>query len=212
MKPSSQSIMPSCYCHMHTKCERNMSFDSSISSAVVAISQDSKQVKAREVSSDVIEELQQTADVSDVHSRPPVGEIRIPTPSSDSQDTAFKVNSATDDAFVETEDYKTLYFCGQRDLFEVQQRVEYVCEDNRLLKRKIIELQKQLYHNTRTRRRIVHADSAWCIPGEAPQTPVKSSQTFAATQNESERHVTVSPGTESRCRIKRVSIAGDASP
>jgi hypothetical protein len=189
---------------------QNMSFDSSISSAVVAISQDSKLEKATDISNDQIDELPQTADESEISSRPPVGEIRIPTPSSDSVEAPLKGSNTSSDLFVDTVDYKTLYFCGQRDLFEAQQRADYVCEDNRLLKRKIFELEKQLYHNTRTRRRIVHANSAWSIPGESPQTPIKTNHTFI-TQNDDERHVTVSPGAESRCTVKRVSIAGNES-
>lgn len=43
--------------------------------------------------------------------------------------------------------YKNLYFCGQRDLYVLNQKVDCISEENRLLKRKLIELQRQLFHN-----------------------------------------------------------------
>jgi hypothetical protein len=43
------------------------------------------------------------------------------------------------------EDYKTLYFCSQRDMHQLEQRNANVLEENRLLKRQLFEMQRQLY-------------------------------------------------------------------
>lgn len=89
---------------------------------------------------------------------PPVAEIQ------------FQIRHRSETATVHQEDndeYKTRYFCGQRDLHVLQEQMHHVCEENRLLRRKLIELQKQLFHNVRTKRRVVEANSAWSVPESA---------------------------------------------
>lgn len=88
---------------------------------------------------------------------PPVAEIQI----------RHRNETATVLPEEDNDEYKTRYFCGQRDLHVLQEQMDHVCEENRLLRRKLIELQKQLFHNVRTKRRVVEANSAWSVPESA---------------------------------------------
>jgi hypothetical protein len=49
----------------------------------------------------------------------------------------------------EEQDYKTLYFCSQSDKYRLEQRNASVMEENRLLKRQLFEMQRQLYNYRR---------------------------------------------------------------
>jgi hypothetical protein len=178
---------------------KNMSFDSSISSAMVAVSQESS-LKPSSKACGAVEDCVSPTELQ-TQSPPPVGEIRIPTLSLDSLDT---ITTNSDVRYNSMEDYKTLYFCGQQDLFRTQQRMECVCEENRLLKRKLIELQRQLFHNSRTKRRVVKANLAWSIPENSPQTPVKRLRMSPNDLDEQDKYVTVSPGASTRSSDKRL--------
>jgi hypothetical protein len=138
----------------------NMSFDSS--SAMPEVSHESSHPQCNPCVSPL-----STKTSSQKRFPPPVGEICIPTPSTDSLDTVLTSKETIPEGDSnKIIDYETLYFCGQRDLHFANQRVDYMCEENRLLKRKLIELQRQLYCNSRTKRRVVDANLAWRIPGE----------------------------------------------
>lgn len=99
---------------------------------------------------------------------PPVCEIRIPTPQqqddsicSVSGDTAPLANCG------DADEYKNLYFCGQREIYTLHCQMYSVKEENRQLKRQLIEMQKQLYSYSRNKRSAVSSsatNSAWCIP------------------------------------------------
>jgi len=94
---------------------------------------------------------------------PPVQEIRIPTPQY--QDDS-SICSAVGDTAVE-EFYKNLYFSSQRELHSSEETVARVMEENRLLKRRLIEMQKQLFSVSRNRRSLAPEavqNTAWSIP------------------------------------------------
>lgn len=94
---------------------------------------------------------------------PPVQEIRIPTPQY--QDDS-SICSAVGDTATE-EHYKNLYFCSQRELHASEETVARVMEENRLLKRRLIEMQKQLFSISRNRRFLAPEamqNTAWSIP------------------------------------------------
>jgi arsenate reductase-like glutaredoxin family protein len=95
---------------------------------------------------------------------PPVAEIRIPTnhtlqeaSNDEDNDDANTISSEKD------EDFKTLYHYCQRDLQEAQEQVAETAEENRMLKRHLIQLQKQLYTCSRNKR--PRATVSWSIPG-----------------------------------------------
>lgn len=79
---------------------------------------------------------------------PPVAEIRIPIPET--------IASNSDD-----DDFETLYLCSRRDLHVVRKENEALAEENRLLKRHMIQLQKQLYSLRRTSQK---RNVSWSIP------------------------------------------------
>lgn len=86
---------------------------------------------------------------------PPVAEIRIPIPET--------IASNSDD-----DDFETLYLCSRRDLHLARRENDALAEENRLLKRQMIELQKQLY----TIRRSSHKRNvSWSIPSPKRSRP-----------------------------------------
>jgi hypothetical protein len=100
---------------------------------------------------------------------PPVDEILIPRPQqidgstcSINEDTAPVTNCAP------SEDYKFLFFFSQREIHTLQGHLSCVQEENRQLKRKMIEMQKQLYSYCRNKARSTSHESslpsAWTIP------------------------------------------------
>ena len=94
---------------------------------------------------------------------PPVHEIRIPTPQH--QDDSSFCSADGDNASVE--DYKNLFFSSQRELHAAQEITAKVMEENRLLKRRLIEMQKQLFAVSRNRRSLTPdtiQNTAWSIP------------------------------------------------
>jgi hypothetical protein len=101
---------------------------------------------------------------SNEHCPPPVAEIRIPAPhtlqeasNDDDNDDANTITSENDG------DFKTLYLCCQRDLHMAQQHAAETAEENRMLKRHLIQLQKQLYSSSRNKR--PRQTVSWSIPG-----------------------------------------------
>jgi hypothetical protein len=80
---------------------------------------------------------------------PPVAEIRIPIPET------IASNSEEDN------DFETLYLCSRRDLHLARKENEALAEENRLLKRHMIQLQKQLYALRRTSQK---RNVSWSIP------------------------------------------------
>lgn len=109
---------------------------------------------------------------------PPVAEIRIPTPQTHVAKTDDEVSceegetddqgggdqEQTDDDCEVDKDYKALFFCCQNSLHKAQRQVAVIAEENRLLKRQLIQLHKQL----NTYRRNKHPSSAsWTIPVNA---------------------------------------------
>ncbi|GAX24152.1 hypothetical protein FisN_4Lh235 [Fistulifera solaris] len=85
---------------------------------------------------------------------PPVAEIRIPIPET------IASNSEEDN------DFETLYLYSRRDLHLARQENEALAEENRLLKRHMIQLQKQLYSLRRTSQK---RNVSWSIP--SPKRP-----------------------------------------
>jgi hypothetical protein len=81
--------------------------------------------------------------------QPPVAEIRIPIPET------IASNSEEDN------DFETLYLCSRRDLHLTRKENEALAEENRLLKRHMIQLQKQLYSLRRTSQK---RNVSWSIP------------------------------------------------
>ena len=79
---------------------------------------------------------------------PPITEIRIPTPAPKDDDGSQEL------------DYQTLYLCCQRDLHQTVQQKMDLHEENRMLKRQLIQMQKQLYASARTRKTGV----SWSVP------------------------------------------------
>lgn len=92
---------------------------------------------------------------------PPVAEIRIPIPET------IASNS-------EDDDFETLYLCARRDLHLSRKENEALAEENRLLKRHMIQLQKQLYSLRRTSQK---RNVSWSVPSPKrsrtsnPQSP-----------------------------------------
>jgi hypothetical protein len=124
---------------------------------------------------------------------PPIEEIRIPTPQQNdpaandvddsttaSSKTTTTIGNGGEDGqchHLPTEsepDYKNLYFCSMRVNYVQAQRLTYLSEENRLLKRHMIEMQRQLYGIFRNRRQAAGsmagggvdtvANAAWTIP------------------------------------------------
>lgn len=92
---------------------------------------------------------------------PPVPEIRIPTPQTLQQGKS-DANKHDDDGSsceLSAQDYKTLYLCCQHDLYSVQQQAAAASEENRMLKRHVIQLLRQLNILRRNKR-----DAAWTVP------------------------------------------------
>jgi hypothetical protein len=89
---------------------------------------------------------------------PPIGEIRIPmqaniftSPSSPSCSASLPTTTNHSNA-----DYESLYCSTVRENHRLQQRLDFVSEENRSLKRHLIELQRRLFtarRNNRGRRR-----------------------------------------------------------
>jgi len=97
---------------------------------------------------------------------PPVFEIRIPTPH---QQDDSSICSAVGDSAAD-EHYKNLYFSSQRELHSSRETVGKVTEENRLLKRHLIEMQKQLFSVSRNKRSYSHngvQNTAWSIPASS---------------------------------------------
>lgn len=164
-------------CSSSDYCQHNMSFDSSTN--MPAVSHDSSDPPQGD---EACVSPQSSNACSLTHIPHPVGEIRIPVPSLDSLDTTLGSHEeAPGESNIEPDDFKTLYLCGQQDLYRANQRIVYVCEENRLLKRKLIELQRQLFFNSRTKRRVVDANLAWSIPGEAPKSLASKRQRYSSS-------------------------------
>jgi hypothetical protein len=99
---------------------------------------------------------------------PPVTEIQIHPNHPRRCSASTTLPSAPFGLQLDSVDYETKYFCGQRDLHILRERMFDVCEENRLLRRQLIELQKQIFHNLRTKRRVVEVNSAWSVPESSP--------------------------------------------
>ena len=95
---------------------------------------------------------------------PPVAEIRIPTP------LAGKDGSSDAEADVDScasnQDFKTLFLCCQHKLHEEKDKAAVAAEENRMLKRHLIQLQKQL--NVFRRNKRVSSTTSWTIPVSRP--------------------------------------------
>jgi hypothetical protein len=107
--------------------------------------------------------------IDDDGDSPPVDEILILKPQqidgstcSINEDTAPVTNCAP------SEDYKFLFFSSQREIHTLQGHLSCVQEENRQLKRKMIEMQKQLYSYCRNKAQSSSLGSsrpsAWTIP------------------------------------------------
>ena len=103
---------------------------------------------------------------------PPVTEIRIPTPQTP-QATAPDDDEISTPSETEGEDFKTLYLCCQRDLHESQEYTAMVTEENRMLKRQLIQLQKELFASSRTKR--AYPKVSWSIPSNSSNKRAKGS-------------------------------------
>ena len=98
---------------------------------------------------------------------PPVHEIRIPTPHQHDDGSAGSEVGVT---AVSEEHYKNLYFSSQRELHASQGKVAKVTEENRMLKRHLIEMQKHLFSVSRNKRSAPMGgvkDAAWNIPSSS---------------------------------------------
>jgi hypothetical protein len=102
---------------------------------------------------------------------PPVCEIQIPSQQQrpkrradidddcnyyeddDADSTSSTQNLSRDDhQQYDAIDYKGMYFTSQRQSYALREQVQCVLEDNRRLKRQLIEMQKQLYTHSRNKR------------------------------------------------------------
>ncbi|EEC50385.1 predicted protein [Phaeodactylum tricornutum CCAP 1055/1] len=116
---------------------------------------------------------------------PPISEIRIPkreggcSPTSTS--TAASISSHNQSSSEEHEvDYKNLYLCSHRNTQQLQRRLEYTEEENRQLKRKLIEFQRQLFslqRNGLSSRGRDTRQSSWTIPPSRPELPRSAKRT-----------------------------------
>jgi len=102
---------------------------------------------------------------------PPVHEIRIPTPHQQ-DDSLHSICSAVGEtaASYTEEHYKNLYFSSQRELHATHGKAAKAMEENRLLKRHLIEMQKQLFSVTRNKRSTATGgvqNTAWSIPSSS---------------------------------------------
>ena len=102
---------------------------------------------------------------------PPVHEIRIPTPHQQ-DDSLHSICSAVGEtaASYTEEHYKNLYFSSQRELHATHGKAAQAMEENRLLKRHLIEMQKQLFSVTRNKRSTATGgvqNTAWSIPSSS---------------------------------------------
>ena len=88
---------------------------------------------------------------------PPIAEIRIPTPSEQAETRAEQPPQID-------EDWKTLYFCSQRDLHRAQMENYRMAEENRLLKRQLIEMQRNLFEYRRNPPAFPAENVVWSIP------------------------------------------------
>lgn len=98
------------------------------------------------------------AEAEEPQSPPPIGEIRIPTQpnfymSFSSPSCSASLPTSTNHS---TTDYESLYFSTVRENHRLKQRLVFASEENRSLKRHLIELQRRLFtagRNNRGRRR-----------------------------------------------------------
>jgi hypothetical protein len=113
---------------------------------------------------------------------PPVEEIRIPTPQQPLPGETAR----------NAEDYKTLYFCSQKELHEAKQQLSNVTEENRLLKRRLIQMQRDLFAVTRNKRRAVEGTTAgWSVPGEEENKKQRPSSVTPNASKEYEVRITM---------------------
>lgn len=98
---------------------------------------------------------------------PPVSEIRIPTPQQlDESICSVNGDTAPLSNCRDADDYKNLFFSGQRTIHKLQDEIVSVKQENRQLKRHLIELQKHLFSYSRNKRpkNETHSNSAWSVP------------------------------------------------
>ena len=88
-------------------------------------------------------------------SSPPITEIRIPTPPINPADDVSCESTLPETA----EEWRDLYWLAQEDVARVQADHQRVVDENRRLKRQLIELQKQLYVQQRR-----CAEAPWEVP------------------------------------------------
>jgi hypothetical protein len=125
-----------------------------------------------DVSENVSEGL--SAKNSNKDDTPPVGEIRIPTPQL--QDSPLLYSR---------EDYVTSYYCCQQELFRKSVQLDLVLEENRRLKRLLIEMQRDLFHVSRSNRRKL-SNNAWTIPPSNARRSISNTSSAAMVDIPSE--------------------------
>lgn len=124
----------------------------------------------------------------DIDDNVPVCEITIRVPSSTHDNSTCSGNAGT--ALLPNcggaEDYKSLYLSSQRELYDLRDEMAGVKEENRKLKRRLIEMQKQLYLYSRNKRQAAPSQAAWSIPhSSAPNKRHRVSLAPILEQNES---------------------------
>jgi len=107
---------------------------------------------------------------------PPISEIRIPTPSEPAETKAEPPQI--------DEDWKTLYFCSQRDLHQAQMETYRMAEENRLLKRELIEMQRHLFEYRRSPPTIPAENVVWSIPQSKKKLHVQRKASFEENQQD----------------------------
>jgi len=93
---------------------------------------------------------------------PPVGEIQIPTLHNKNKKESSNHRNH------EHTDYEQLYFRAARRNYSIKKRYSLVTEENRRLKRHLIELQKKVFSTNRNKRPIT--TEAWTVPPAAKRS------------------------------------------
>lgn len=108
-----------------------------------------------------------TATYDEHYSSPPIGEIQIPTLRLDATTATSAIGTST----YQPPNYEQLYFLSMRRNYRLKQNLRSVEEENRRLKRHLIEMQRRMFFSSRNKR---IPCEAWVVPPSASHVAKRS--------------------------------------
>jgi len=117
---------------------------------------------------------QRRDDATAINCPPPVSEVSIPL--------AHMVRQGLVEMSIG--EWKYLYLSTHKDVEQLQTKLSNVSEENRLLKRQLIEMQKQLFEVRRNKRRSPDHET-WSIPdyySNSSKTPISNASSSSSSQ------------------------------